>query len=389
MKLASLFLFISLSTAVSWGQETVVAPETTPVPTTPILAPTQSSPSFLPTRGSSFNPDIGINTLILYQNSNRGNDVTAEDRNGFNLQEAELQFAADVDPYWRFSSIFAIHQEYEAGPPIERPWVIEPEEAFAETLAVPSVTLKAGKFKTAFGKHNTLHTHAFPFIDAPIANQTLLGDEGLNDTGASLSALLPTPWFLEITAQAVSGKSEGLDYFDSASPNDVVGILHLKNLWDLSDDLTMELGTSGASGKNPDQRTTNLWGGDLTFKWRPDARKDRAIVWSTEGLSRDLNRLAFRERGSGVASWIQYQFNRRWWAQIRGEYLQVKQQDPTAINPISEYQRKQSALIGFIPSEFSGIRIQYDRLDDSAVKPEQKVMLQLNYSIGAHPAHVY
>lgn len=342
-------------------------------------------------RGNSFNPDIGINSLMLYQNSNRGNDALTENRNGFGLQEAELQFSADVDPYWRFVSTFALRQEVEIDnttTPATRnaEYVFEPEELFAESLDLPWITLRAGKFKAAFGRHNILHTHAFPFIDAPLVNQVLLGDEGLNDSGISVAGLLPTSWFSEITLQGLSGQGEGVDYYHGASANDSVGLFHWKNLWDLSEDLTLELGGSAATGKNSTARTTNLSGADLTFKWR--GSRSKALIWSTEYLARDRNE-ATNERGRGFASWIQYQFAQRWWAQLRGEYLEVKNQDPASPNLIPQVQRKQSILIGFIPSEFSGIRLQYDHLDDGAAEHEQKIMLQLNYSIGAHPAHSY
>ncbi len=335
------------------------------------------------------------NSLFLYQNSSRGNGVNKIDRNGMSLQEAELQFSSDVDSYWRFSSIFSMHQEVELvdddanalTPDVrEEEYVFEPEELFAESLSLPHVTIKAGKFKAAFGRHNTLHTHAFPFIDAPLANQILLGSEGLNDVGLSLAGLLPTSWFSEITIQSLSGQSEGLDYFAGSSANDTVSLLHWKNLWDLSEESTIELGGSGATGRNSASLTTQLFGADLTFKWR--GSRSKAVIWSTEYLSRELNDVT-RERGQGFASWIQYQFDQRWWAQIRGEHLEMKNQDPGNPDPIAGQQRKQSVLIGFIPSEFSGLRLQYDHLDDGAKKAEQKLMLQFNYSIGAHPAHLY
>ena len=339
------------------------------------------SASLSRTRGNSFTPDIGVNALLLYQNSNRGNESYAADRNGATMQEAEIQFASDVDPYWRFVSLFSLHQEVNVDltttPPTRTAeYVFEPEELYAESLDLPSVTLRVGKFKAAFGKHNGLHTHAFAFIDAPLANQVLLGNEGLNDVGISAATLLPVSWFSEVTVQAFSGQGEGLDYFHGSSANDFVPLLHLKNLWDLTDDFTFEFGASGATGGNSASKKTNLYGTDLTFKWR--GSRSRALIWSTEYIGRERNE-ATDERAKGVASWVQYQFAQRWWAQVRGEYLEVN----------ADFQRKQSVLVGFVPSEFSAIRLQYDRLNDGAADPEQKLMLQLNYSIGAHPAHAY
>jgi hypothetical protein len=51
---------------------------------------------------------------------------------------------------------------------------------------------------------------------------------------------------------------------------------------------------------------------------------------------------------------------------------------------------KQSALVGFFPSEFSGLRLQYDRIHDRArPRIDHTIAFQYNISIGAHPAHAY
>ncbi len=342
-------------------------------------------------RGNSFNPDMSINALLLYQNSNRGNNPLSEERNGPTVQEAELQFTADVDPYWKFISTFSLHQEVKIDTTLIPPtrsaeYVFEPEEFFAESLNFASVTVKVGKFKSAFGRHNQLHTHAYPFIDAPLANTALLGPEGLNDVGFSASALIPTSWFSEITLQALSGHGEGLDYYNGASANDSIGLLRLRNLWDLSDETSFDLGLSAASGENSVAQITRLHGADITIKWRPN--RSHALAWTTEYLARERNEVT-EERARGLASWLQYQTAKNWWVQVRGDYLEVKNQNSTNPTPVPQFQKKQSILIGFVPSEFSALRLQYDRLVDDAANAEQKMLLQFNYSIGAHPAHVY
>lgn len=322
----------------------------------------------------SQNPDISVNALVLYKNSNRGYDPTLENRNGVTLQEAEIQFASDVDPYWRFTGTFSVSQEPDDSAPTYTPkWIIEPEEAYAESLDFNAFTVRVGKFKAAAGRHNQLHTHAFPFIDAPLQNSELLGEEGLNDVGASLSALLPLPWFSEFTVQGFAGQSEDDPYFMSASPGNLVGLAHFKNLWDLSERMTAELGLSAASGENSLSSSTNFYGVDLTFKWRESL--ERAFIWSTEALRRDLG----DDRGQGLATWAQFQPARRWWLQARAEVLET-----TAMTT-----HKQSALVAFDPSEFSEIRVQYDHVSDVNDQDEHRAMLQFNYTIGAHPAHAY
>ena len=53
-------------------------------------------------------------------------------------------------------------------------------------------------------------------------------------------------------------------------------------------------------------------------------------------------------------------------------------------------QNKQSALLGFFPSEFSGLRLQYDHLTTAGKSPDDHTLaLQYSVSIGAHPAHAY
>ena len=77
-------------------------------------------------------------------------------------------------------------------------------------MRVPArgVLLKAGKFYAEFGRHNRLHAHAFPFLDASLVHQRLLGGEGLNEAGLSLSWLTPLPWFVEITGQVLDGTNQ-------------------------------------------------------------------------------------------------------------------------------------------------------------------------------------
>jgi hypothetical protein len=350
--------------------------------------------------GSLKTPNMSANALFLYRNSNfhkENADPTNLDKepNGFNLQETELQFYSDVDPYTHFNLVLSVHPELETtGTEIMEKWVIEPEEAFAESNTISDVTLRIGKFKGFLGKHNILHTHAFPFIQAPLANQMLLGDEGLNDMGMSAAWLLPAPWFSELTFQYLRGKGEN-EEFKSPSPGDGVGLVHWKNLVDLSDSLTVELGASYAKGENSFRNETSITGADLTFKWRPEAGgRYHSLIWSSEFLSRARSQDAVvDEKGSGFVSWIQYQFAERWAGLYRFDNLTVKETFDLAVLPNDIWERHSVGLV-YTPSEFSAFKLEYDQRHGGLVNAnnetsEKAVFLQANFTIGAHPAHSY
>ena len=248
---------------------------------------------------NAFNPNISANFLGAWERGTAlSDDRTQTPRNGFQLQEAELQMMSDVDPYMKANVLLSISQQDNRNHTTD--YGIDPEEVYLESTSLPYVTIRAGKFKMALGKHNMLHTHAFPFIDAPLIHQLVLGDEGLNETGVSAAALIPVSWFSEVTVQAFSTDNE--DLYNSPNSGDVAGLAKFKNLFDLTDDLTMEIGVSGTAGQNQFSQTSTVLAGDLTFKWRPSVGgKYRALIWQTEYLNADRPgllelALAFRKR---------------------------------------------------------------------------------------------
>lgn len=345
-------------------------------------------------------PSVGANVLFLSRNSNfhkYDTDFASPDQkpNGINVREAELQFYADVDPYTRLNLVLAVAPKYTSdGTKVSESWGIEPEQATAESNVVPNLTLKIGKFKAAMGKHNTLHTHAYPFVEAPLANIKLLGDEGLNDIGVSAAILAPSSWFNELTFQYLRGKGEN-DEFKSPSPGMGVGLVHWKNLFDLSDSLTLELGASYAGGGNSYRQSTSLTGADLTFKWRPvEGGKYVSVLWATEYLSRQQSQTAVSdEKAAGLTSWVQYQFAERWSALYRYENLIVKDTFDPAGLPNDTWERN-SAGLQYAPSEFSSYRFEYNQgrggpANADGETTERAFFIQASFTIGAHPSHSY
>lgn len=333
-------------------------------------------------------PHVSANGLFLYRNSNFAKEDTSTERNGLDLQEAEISLLAEVDSYSRFSLTLALHSEYELDATtneVHQHWHLEPEEVFAELTQIPGALVKIGKFRAAFGKSNLLHAHALPFVDAPIANTGLLGDEGFNDVGASVTSLLPTPWISEVTLQYLRGAGEN-EEFNSPTPSDGVGLVHWKNLGDLTDTLGFEVGLSYAQGGNSLGTSTRLAGTDLTLKGTPTSgAKENSWRVSFELIDRQIPQPgAEDEKGQGYNLWGQYNVTEKWAALLRYEELKLDGQDDT---------RKTSASVVFNASEFSFYRLEYDWVQGPAnadgETKEQKLYLQASFTMDGEHNHVH
>jgi hypothetical protein len=322
---------------------------------------------------SRMNPELSLNGLFEWAAGNRGNDPLAARKNGLAVKEVEMQLGSDIDPYLRGTANLSISQDPTGA------WGIEPEEAFIESLSVPGMTLKGGKFFASFGKLNSVHRHAWPFIDAPLASQVLVGDEGYNDVGVSASLLLPLPFFAELTGQAFNPPTDSI-LFGSPTPEDWSGLGTLRTLWDLNDETTFELLGSYLAGRNATEDVTWLSNGSATLKWRKD--ESHALILAGEIVHREIDTMGSLDAEGGASGWLQWQFSRRWWVQGRGELLGLGE-------PVLPITRKYSALLALAPSEFSGWRLQYDRIETQANDPEHRLTLQLNVTMGVHPAHSY
>ena len=321
------------------------------------------------------NPRIGINGLFLGRVSTEGSNRTQEAADGFHIQEVETRMMANVDSYFLAAFTFAFEKE----PGEDFSFALE--EAFVESLSLPWVTVRAGKFFAYLGKHNQYHTHAFPFIDQPIMYDILLGEEGFNEIGVAAAVLLPTPWYSEFVAQAFSATNENL--FDTDDADDVTVLMHSNSLWELSRTATFELTGSYGFGNNTFGDQSHIFNGSSTIKWRPANSPNDSLSWTTEFLQTLRENAPSDPRVGGIASWLMWQFNRRWWLQSRFDYLGLP--DPTAGET-----KRYSGLLAFVPTEYSALRLQYDALDEAgAADIVHIVTLQLNVTIGAHPAHPY
>lgn len=331
----------------------------------------------------SFNPDISL----------VGDFQAVHDRNQggvFNdkriVKEVELGIAGNIDPYVRWISIFSVHPREDEDSGYE----IEIEEAYVEPLAplAPGLGGKLGKFRTAFGKVNELHLHALPWPQYPLVIQRFFGEEGLKGEGASVSWLAPGDKFIELTAQAFGKPPDSLLAGDDS--NSFVQLLHLKTFHDLSKSSTLEWGLSGAilpHSMTPGNSHDAVEGMDLTYKWRPQKQGlYRSFKWINEIMASQRDVEERSVCAVGLYSAPEYQFARRWAAGLRYDFTQDPDDSKRKTNAAGAY-------LTFLQSEFCYWRLGYQISRTSPVENDQEidhmVFLQLDISLGPHPAHKY
>jgi hypothetical protein len=317
-----------------------------------------------------FNPDIAVIGNFL----GAAGKNSVEPLPALEMREAEVSLQAIVDPYARADFFLAASPEG-----------LEIEEGFLTLTSLPAGLLaKVGQLKEQFGKVNTLHAHALPWTDTPLAMRNLLGgEEGLKDAGVSVSKLVLNPWFfLEATGEVYAGNS---GVFQTHARSDVSWLGRVRGYRDLTEGTNLDIGASFARGHNdagPDF-TTRLFGVDATFRYRPLRRAIyRRLIGRTELIWSRRDQEDGTVPAFGMYVGGDYQFARRWFAGVRYD-RSARAFDASLVD------KGPSFLVTYWPSEFSQIRGQYRRTRYAEGVVANEALFQFLFSIGAHGAHVF
>jgi hypothetical protein len=344
----------------------------TPVPDSSTLAlPAQVPPAPAATGSRIFNPD---SSLI-------GNFVGVAGRNPLSdqpplsLTEVEAAFQAVVDPYARADFFLSAVPEG-----------LEVEEGYITFTSLPAgVLLKVGKMRAQFGKVNTMHTHILPWADRPLVSQNFLGgEEGLADSGISVSRLIPNGFmFIDAIGEVYRGDS---NVFQSEARSKLNYVGRLRGYRDLTEGTNIDFGVSYAGGPSAALQGYNaqLTGVDATFRYRPLRRAIyRQFVGRTEFVwSRQDAPDGLQQNASGVYGSADYQFARRWFVGVRGD--RSGRALASALHDSGG-----SLSLTFRPSEFGLIRGQYRRTLYAEGIDANELLFQVSFSIGAHGAHTF
>jgi hypothetical protein len=350
----------------------------------------------------AFNPAISVNVLFSGMASNKEIPVWEESGvpQGMHLQAADVEITSNVDVYLQSRVVFGGNELDNVGI----------EEAFLTSLRMPiPIILRGGKMLCSFGRYNLYHIHHMAFAENPLILNYVFQSK-LNEVGIEASYLLPLPWYSDLLFGFLNGNNEAL--FDNKKQGRFAYLAHYDNFWDLSDETTFRLGGSYLTGEKGlryrneapfdstiNHITSHVWGLDFHLKWRPlQHGRYQSFVLEGEYVNTTLN-IDSKWTDPLHGYYIQglYQFDLFWWVQARYEWFNRSKDlynffpDPPelAVNNPNDFSGKRvSIAMAYVPTEFSAYRLQYNFLKFAEMK-EQQIILQVNVTIGSHPAHKY
>ncbi|MFC1541078.1 hypothetical protein ACFL50_01370 [Candidatus Latescibacterota bacterium] len=309
-------------------------------------------------------------------------------RNKFFLREAELNVVAPLDPFTRGKFFFGIPGS--GGAPISS--IVE--EAYMEWLNLPGgMNLKIGEFNTQFGILNRWHDHGLPQYDRPRALTNLFGTGNFGGMGLSGNFLLPKLWAHanELDLEIISG-GDGFSFEDNYE--NLVGVAHLKNYYDVTSNAYIEFGVSGAHGYNniAQHYKTTLVGLDFAYKWVPIGRsRYRTTEIRTEFFFSDREVANGSSNGFGFYSFIKNRIGPRTWIGLRYSFSDMPP-DPNAANYTVLKDGNEwdiTPTFDFWQSEFVMLRFQYSFVQKSYSENDNTLYIQSVWSMGPHKHEAY
>lgn len=385
---------------------------------TQMHAPAPVTTGSSPAGVNSFNPAISVILNGKYSHfSNNTSEIAGfgigeegeRGKSGFAVDESELNFSANVDDKFRASLTASIVNEDGSDQ-------IGLEEAYFQTLSdvgLPlGMNLKVGRAYWTLGYLNEHHTHADDFADRPLPYRVYLNN-GFNDDGAALSYVLPTDLYTEVGA----GVFRGDDYpFGNAAGNGIgAWSAYARVGGDMGDDQSWRIGGYVLSGDarnrsgNGDTVSftgdSKLYVADFRYTWAPAGNPyEKELTLQGEYMRRDekgsyedaviiSGPVSFDDTSSGWYAQAVYKFHPQWRVGLR--YSQMMPADVPAgltgsvLDARGNDPHTYSLMADWTNSEFSRLRLQFNREEVSAGERDNQFLLQYIMIIGAHGAHKY
>lgn len=364
---------------------------------------------------SNTNPDISlIGTFNTFSNFIK--DTPEYGKLNFETPSMEMFIDGYLNPYSRATANIA----YEEGE-------FAVEELYAQILrGLPlDLQVKAGKYLVGFGKINTIHPHAWAFLERPLFHQIYFGAEGFNDIGIDLSYALPFENFYssidlgvfkgDAIAKTVAANPDDPSTFYDLRGNNPVIVGRWSNFFQLDDYSDLELGLSGSYGVHSygyltsDSRKALYYtytGLDFKYKYRADAYSSFVLQGEALLNGRDVLRSADeidftqnRINTFGAFVYLDYQFEKQFSVGVKYDFTYGIIGDEPGYATLSNDDKNKtqgiSAWFGFYPVEetlafrLGAENLFFDYADGTSRDSETTIKLQMIFSLGPHKAHPF
>jgi hypothetical protein len=375
---------------------------------------------------SNVNPDI---SLIGTFNTHTNFSKDTPDKGKIIFEDPSLELFIDgyLNPYARGTADIS----YEEGE-------FRVEEIYANIVrGLPfDIQIKAGKFLLGFGKLNTVHAHAWPFLIRPLYQQIYFGPEGYNDAGINFSFLIPTTDFytnldLGVFKGDAIAKAEVPD-ISSSDIKDLRGyspifVGRLASFFSLSDFSNLELGLSASYGIHSyssyyynlynidytgDASLKYFYSGlDFKYKYKPDGYTALTVQGEALLNNRDVLRANSIQQENvtnffikkittpGAFIFIDYLFEKQYSIGLKYDFTYGIIGDNPDFNTLSNDDKNKtigiSGWLGYYPIEETiavrlGVQhLIFNSINELKGENDTSVQLQLIFSLGPHKAHPF
>ncbi len=338
-------------------------------------------------------------------------------KEGFSVGHTEISASASIDQlfYGKLTLAVADH---------EGSTEVELEEAYFETLGLSNgFNIKGGRFYSAIGYLNQQHAHQWDFADAPLVYRSFFANQ-LSDDGLQVTYLAPTDTYLLLGAEIADGSrypaggdQNGVGAWTAFA--NIGGDIGIEHSWQFGLSHWQANDIDDRSGAGHDHESEHLEiptfsgeskinGVNLVYKWAPNGdptsrnfrlqfeyferTEDGSI--SMQG-SDPLETSSYDGDQNGWYAQAFYQFRPQWAAAVRYDQLGSHNRGSdkeilaeAGLDNESHTPRRYSAMVEWLPSEYSRIRLQYNR-DESYQQADNQVYVQYTMSLGAHAAHAF
>lgn len=343
---------------------------------------------FLSLAGYAGTPDgsglqiSGVADILGTQNI-RGNPLF-EDRN--DVREGEIMLYSPIDHLFDGTISAAAHNE-------NGEHNFEVHEAFiASSRLIPNSHLRFGQFFLGVGRLNQVHRHEWPFVSAPKVHSEFFGEEAAMDTGMEYGYLLPTSFYLDVTAGLTSGWNYGHSHTAGSKPLVPTHYLRAQTFFGITDGSDGQLGLNYLSRTDSANSKMTLMGLDFISK----AKENRRLVFlfQTEIWVQEVRSATSPvETKVGAYLFPQYGFNDQWSLGVRGDYFTVTTLENVAGEKIPNLDYGFVPTLSFKPSEFSTFRLAFTQSfnmnNNQTTNTSAGIELQATFVIGSHPAHSF